>query len=87
MYTNNGKTLQKVIYNNYDQLKSLCKNNACCYFRKDLDIKVFTKNTIGFIIKCIHLDAGKNVDFIKDKVIEAIEAGFRETIVPTKRIE
>ena len=87
MYINSSKTLQKVAYNNYGQLKSLCKNNACCYFRRDLNIKVFAKNTIGFIMKYTHLDTGKNMDFTKDKAIEAIEAGFRETIVPTKRIE
>ena len=52
-----------------------------------MDIKVFAKDTIGFIIKRIRLDAGKNADLIEDKVMEAIEADFRETIVPIRRVE
>ena len=87
MYTNSGKTLQKVAYNNYGQLKSLYKNNACYYFGKDLDIKAFAKDTVGLIIKRIRLDAGKNADFIEDEAIEAMEANFRETIVPIRRIK
>ena len=52
-----------------------------------MDIKAFTKDTIGLIIKRIRLDTSKNVDLIEDKAIEAIEANFRGTIVPIRRIK
>jgi hypothetical protein len=87
MYTNSGKTLQKVAYDNYGQLKSLCKNNACCYFGKDSDMKAFAKDTVGLIMKRTRLDTGKNADLIEDEAMEAMEANFRETMVLTRRIE
>jgi len=52
-----------------------------------LDIKAFAKDTIRLIIKRIRLNTGKNVDLIEDKAIEAMEANFRGTIVPIRRIE
>ena len=52
-----------------------------------MDIKAFTKDTIGLIIKRIRLDTGKNVDLTEDKAIEAMEANFRGTIVPIRRIK
>ena len=52
-----------------------------------MDIKAFAKNTVRLIIKRTRLDTGKNVDLIEDKAIKAIEANFRETIVPIRRIK
>ena len=52
-----------------------------------MNIKAFAKDTIGLIIKRTRLDTGKNADFIEDEAIEAIEANFREIMVPIRRIE
>ena len=52
-----------------------------------MDIKAFTKDTIGLIIKRIYLNTGKNINLIEDKAIEAIKANFRGTIVPIRRIK